>query len=40
MAILSLTGAKGEPMATPSIWLQNLLLQRKWVGDVAKRKSF
>ena len=40
MKILAKTGAKGEPMATPSIWLQNLLLKIKWVCYVAKRKSF
>ena len=31
--------AKAEPIATPSIWLKNLLLKIKWVFDVAKRKS-
>ena len=40
MTILARTGAKREPMATPSIWLQNLLRKIKWVGDVTKMKSF
>ena len=40
MKILAGTGAKGEPMATPSIWLQNVLRKIKWVGDVTKMKSF
>ena len=31
------TGAKGEPMATPSIWLYKLLLKIKRVCHVAKR---
>ena len=29
MKILARTGAKGDPMATPSIWLENLLLKIK-----------
>ena len=33
-------GAKVEPIGTPSIWLQNLLLKIKWVCDAAKMKSF
>ena len=42
MKILAKTGAKGDPMATPSIWLQSLPLKiylRKYVCDEAKRKS-
>ena len=37
--MLARTGAKGKPIATPSIWLQNLLLKMKWVCDVVKTKS-
>ena len=40
MKILARTWAKGEPMDTPSIWLQNLLLKIKWVCDIARRKTF
>ena len=40
MKILARTGAKGESMVTPSIWLYNLMLNIKWVCDVAKNKSF
>ena len=40
MKILASTGAKEEPMATPSISLQNLPLKIKWVCNVAKGKSF
>ena len=29
MKILDRTGAEGEPMATPSIWLKKLSLKRK-----------
>ena len=38
--MLAKTGAKGEPMATLSILLWNLLLKIKWVADLAKRKGF
>ena len=38
--MLAKTGAKGEPMATLSIWLWNLLLKIKWVADLAKGKGF
>ena len=38
--MLARTGAKGEPMASPSIWLENLRLKIKWVCDVVKMKSF
>ena len=34
--MLAVTEAKGEPVATPLIWLKNLLLKIKWVCDVAK----
>ena len=37
MKILAKTGAKGEPITTPSNWLLNLLLKIKWVCDVVKR---
>ena len=40
MNLLGRGGAKGEPIPTPSIWFQNLLLKIKLVCDVAKRKSF
>ena len=34
MKLLERTEANGEPMATLSIWLYNLSLKRKWVGDL------
>ena len=36
MKILARTGAKGEPMATPSISISNLILKIKRVCDVTK----
>ena len=39
MKMLARTRAKGETMATPWIWLQNLLLKIKWVCDVVKREK-
>ena len=40
MKILARTTAKSEPMATLSIRLQNLPLQKKRVCDVAKKEKF
>ena len=40
MKILAWTTAKSEPMATLSIRLQNLPLQKKRVCDVAKKEKF
>ena len=40
MKILARTGGKGEPMAASSIWSQNFSLKKKWLFDVAKRKTF
>ena len=34
MKLLERTEANGEPMATLSIWLYNLSLERKWVCDL------
>ena len=39
MKILAITGSNGEPMTTPSIWFENLLLKEKYVCDVAKKES-
>ena len=40
MKRLARTRPRGEPMATPSIWLQNVPSKRKYVPDVANSKSF